>query len=74
VVFAPRLGSTAEDDGYLLTFVADEQTGESELHVMDAADAEREPVARVKIPQRVPTGYHAWWIPAADLARQRPLA
>jgi carotenoid cleavage dioxygenase-like enzyme len=73
VVLAPRVGSRAEDDGYLLTFVADERTGASELHVMDAADAEREPVARVKIPQRVPTGYHAFWIPAADLARQRPL-
>ena len=28
----------------------------------------RPPVARVKIPQRVPTGYHTWWIPAADPA------
>ena len=39
-----------------------------------ARTSSAEPVARVTIPQRVPTGYHAWWVPAADLARQRPLA
>jgi carotenoid cleavage dioxygenase len=74
VVFAPRAGSTAEDDGYLITFVVEERTGASELHILDARDADREPVARVQIPQRVPTGYHAWWIPAEDAAKQRPLA
>ena len=35
-VFAPRSGSTAEDDGYLITFVAEEATGASELYVLDA--------------------------------------
>jgi carotenoid cleavage dioxygenase-like enzyme len=70
-VFAPRLGSMAEDDGYLLTFVANEASGESELYVIDARDPERSPVARVQIPQRVPTGYHTWWVSASDLESQR---
>ncbi len=61
--FAPREGSKSEDDGYLVTFVVNEASGESEVHVMDARDVERPPVARVKIPQRVPTGYHAYWVP-----------
>ncbi len=69
VVFAPRTGGAAEDDGYLLTFVADEQSGESELYVLDAAHVAEEPVARLRIPQRVPTGYHAWWIPGDQLPR-----
>ena len=42
---------------------ADEATGESELYVLDAAHVDAEPVARIAIPQRVPTGYHSWWIP-----------
>ncbi len=67
MVFAPRAGSTAEDDGYLLTFVADERSGESELYVLDAAHVAEEPVARLRIPQRVPTGYHAWWIPGEQM-------
>lgn len=65
--FAPREGSKAEDDGYLTTFVANEATGESEVHVLDARDVSRPPVARIAIPQRVPTGYHAWWVPGAEL-------
>jgi len=63
VVFAPRAGSKEEDDGYLVTFVVEEATGRSELHVIDARDVTRAPIARVLIPQRVPTGYHAWWVP-----------
>jgi carotenoid cleavage dioxygenase len=66
VVLAPRVGSKDEDDGYLVTFVVEEATGTSELHVLDARDVTRGPVARVLIPQRVPTGYHAWWVPAQE--------
>jgi len=73
VVFAPRAGSRAEDDGYLLTFVADEASGASELYVLDAAHVAEEPLARLRIPQRVPTGYHAWWIPSTEMNRPRAL-
>jgi carotenoid cleavage dioxygenase len=73
VCFAPRRGAEAEDDGYLLTFLAHEATGASELLVLDARDVTGEPVARVRIPARVPTGFHAQWITADELAAQRPL-
>ena len=63
MLVAPRVGSKEEDDGYLVTFVVEEATGSSELHVIDARDVTRAPIARVLIPQRVPTGYHAWWVP-----------
>lgn len=68
VVFAPRIGSTAEDDGYLVTFVVDETTGKSEVYVLDAKNITAPPLARVEIPQRVPTGYHSWWVPAESAA------
>jgi carotenoid cleavage dioxygenase len=70
-VFAPREGGAGEDDGYLLTFVVDEASGRSELYILDARAPEGRPVGRVVIPQRVPTGYHAWWVSEEDLARQR---
>ncbi len=69
VAFAPRVGSRGEDDGYLITFVADEASGASELWVLDAGRVEGAPVARVTLPQRVPTGYHTWWIPAEEMER-----
>ncbi|HRI65676.1 MAG TPA: carotenoid oxygenase family protein [Polyangium sp.] len=63
-VFAPRTGSKSEDDGYLVTFVVEEATGKSEAWVLDAQNMTAPPVARVEIPQRIPTGYHAWWVGA----------
>jgi carotenoid cleavage dioxygenase len=71
--FCPRVGATSEDDGYLCTFVANEATGASELYVLDAKNVGDAPLARIQIPQRVPTGYHTWWVSADDLASQRPL-
>jgi carotenoid cleavage dioxygenase-like enzyme len=65
--FAPRDGSTGEDDGYLVTFVQDEREGRSELAIYDAADITRGPVGRVLLPQRVPLGFHGAWIRSEQL-------
>ena len=61
-VFAPSIGGTTEDDGWLVTFVYDENTETSELVVVNAQDITAEPVARVLIPQRVPYGFHGTWV------------
>ncbi|HEY9726776.1 MAG TPA: carotenoid oxygenase family protein [Chroococcales cyanobacterium] len=61
-VFVPRLGATAEDDGWLMTFVHDEGSGTSELVVVNAQDVTASPVARVIMPQRVPYGFHGAWV------------
>jgi carotenoid cleavage dioxygenase-like enzyme len=61
-VFVAREGGTAEDDGWLLTFVHDLGTGTAEFVVLDAADLARGPVARVPLPQRVPFGFHGSWV------------
>ncbi len=61
-VFAPRIGSIQEDDGYVICFVYDASSGSSECHIIDAQNFEAPPVARIKIPQRVPHGFHASWV------------
>ncbi len=67
-VFVARSGArgshnAAEDDGWLMTIVADRNTGASEFVVMDAADFSRtDYVARVRLPQRVPFGFHGNWV------------
>lgn len=63
-VFAPRPHATTEDDGWLLTFVHDQNLETSELVVINSQDFTSEPVARVIIPQRVPYGFHATWVTA----------
>ena len=63
-VFAPRTGSTGEDDGYLLVYAYDLDTLDTTLLVLDAADIAAEPVCTLKTPQRVPVGLHGSWLPA----------
>lgn len=69
VVFLPRDGAdyqagvAAEDDGWLGTFVHNRRDDSTEFWVMDAADPEAEPVARIAVPGHVPTGFHATWAP-----------
>jgi carotenoid cleavage dioxygenase-like enzyme len=66
--FAPRDGAMAEDDGYLVGFVWDDERQRSQVCVMDASDLSRGPVCRITLPQRVPHGFHATWVSAAQLA------
>lgn len=65
---APRPGATAEDDGYLVSFVHDMREDRSEVVILDAADIEAGPIARVLLPQRVPLGFHAVWVPGEELS------
>lgn len=58
---APRVGSTAEDDGYLVTITIDVERDESHCLVLDAADPCADPVARIRLPERVSSGTHAYW-------------
>jgi carotenoid cleavage dioxygenase len=60
-VFVPKAGSTGEDDGWLVTFIH-EDTNPAEFVVMDAQDLGRGYVAQVKLPQRVPFGFHGNWV------------
>ena len=68
--FAPRsmAPDRAEDDGYLVSFVHDENDDRSEVIVLDATDIAAGPLARVLLPGRVPIGFHAVWVRAAQLA------
>ncbi len=61
-VFAPRQNASSEDDGYVICFVYDKQTQTSECQIIDAQRFADAPVARIKIPQRVPHGFHAAWV------------
>jgi carotenoid cleavage dioxygenase-like enzyme len=59
--FAPREGASAEDDGYLVTFTTDEASQRSEVRIIDARAPEGAPLARIRLPRRVPSGFHATW-------------
>lgn len=61
-LFVP--GDAGEGEGWLLTFVYDHVSQMSELVILDALDIEAGPVGAVRMPRRVPHGFHATWVPA----------
>lgn len=65
--FAPREGANDEDDGYVATFVVDEGRGASELWIYDAKSIAKGPVVKLRIPVRMPLGFHACWAPGAEM-------
>lgn len=65
--FAPRDNANAEDDGYIIVFCWNQSTHIQELQIFDAGLIESGPVTRVQLPDRVPAGFHACWIPTYQL-------
>lgn len=54
-----------EDDGFLVTYLHDENEGQSWFLVVDALNLDM--VARIKLPGRVPYGFHGLFVKESDL-------
>ena len=62
-VFVPRQGATDEDDGYVMTYVFDTDRNATDVVILSAQDFSGPPVAEVRLPIRVPFGFHGGWAP-----------
>lgn len=62
-VFIPASAAAGEDEGWLLTYVFDADRNGSEMVILDASSFGKPPVATVRLPQRVPFGFHGSWVP-----------
>ncbi|KAL6348313.1 hypothetical protein AAG906_005612 [Vitis piasezkii] len=56
-----------EDDGYIVSYVHDEKSGESKFLVMDAKTPNLDIVAAVRLPRRVPYGFHGLFVRERDI-------
>jgi carotenoid cleavage dioxygenase-like enzyme len=62
-VFVPSTSGLAdESSGWYIGYVYDPARDGSDLVIIDASDFAAQPVARIKLPQRVPYGFHGNWI------------
>jgi carotenoid cleavage dioxygenase len=73
LVFAPRMGGTDEADGYAMTIVHRANSPTSELAIFSAKDIAAGPVATVRIPFRVPSGFHCNFYSADNPLYQQAL-
>ncbi|HTO52890.1 MAG TPA: carotenoid oxygenase family protein [Myxococcota bacterium] len=65
-VFVPSRPDAPEGEGVLLATVYREAERASELLVLDAENVEKDPLATIALPTRVPFGFHGNWRPAAE--------
>ena len=63
-VFVPRSPGSPEGEGFLLATVYRDDEKRSDVLVLDAENVEAKPLATVKLPHRVPFGFHGNWRPA----------
>ena len=68
---APRVGATAEDDGYVITLTTDVNENRSECLVFDAQNVTAGPVARIRLPERISSGTHSTWAPGSAVSGWR---
>jgi carotenoid cleavage dioxygenase len=62
-VFHPGSADSAEDEGWLLGYVVDAGRQTTDFVVLAANDFSAEPVAVVRLPHRIPAGFHGNWVP-----------
>ncbi|MBM3363617.1 MAG: carotenoid oxygenase [Betaproteobacteria bacterium] len=59
---ARAINARAEDDGYVITMMADMNANTSEIMILRADDLAAGPVARIILPERMGVGTHACWV------------
>ena len=64
-IFVPASADAAEDRGWLMGYVIDVAADTTDLVILDARSIESAPVATVRLPHRIPPGFHGNWFPAA---------
>ena len=62
-VFVRKPGAVAEDEGWILSYVYDPKRDLSDVVILDAQDFAGEPIATIRLPVRVPFGFHGGWAP-----------
>lgn len=71
--YCPKRGATRddpEDDGYLITFVTDTNDWSSYCLIFNAQDITPGPVCKIKMPHRLPYGFHANWVRGEDIYKR----
>ncbi|MCP3736129.1 carotenoid oxygenase family protein [Sphingomonas sp. RP10(2022)] len=61
-VFVPEAADCGEGQGWLIGLVIDTAAQTTDLVILDARRFEDDPVASIRIPHRIPPGFHGNWV------------
>ncbi|APG63612.1 apocarotenoid-15,15'-oxygenase [Sphingorhabdus lutea] len=59
--FVPRINAVDEDDGYIISYIADMNLDRSECVIYDAKKLSQGPVCQIILPERICSGTHSTW-------------
>ncbi|KAL4194116.1 hypothetical protein AMTRI_Chr05g57680 [Amborella trichopoda] len=62
LAFVAKPGQGKEDEGWLISFVHNEDTNLSQVYIIDVKNFCGGPVAKITLPKRVPYGFHSAFI------------
>ena len=62
-VFVRKPGAAAEDEGWILSYVYDSDRHQSDVVILDAQDFTGNAIATIRLPVRIPFGFHGGWAP-----------
>ena len=62
-VFVRKPGAVAEDEGWILSYVYDSDRHQSDVVILDAQDFTGNAIATIRLPVRIPFGFHGGWAP-----------
>ncbi len=65
-VFVKDPAGAAEDDGWIMSYAYQPESNTSEVVILDSRGFDKDPVARIHLPVRVPAGFHGNWIADGD--------
>lgn len=63
-VFVPAAAGAGEDEGWLVGLVIDTHRDTTDFVILDARAFEAAPIATIRLPHRIPPGFHGNWFPA----------
>lgn len=63
-IFIPKVKESGDrsDDGYLANFLYGSDANSTDFALFDARTMSPEPVVRLRVPKRVPVGFHGTWV------------
>jgi carotenoid cleavage dioxygenase len=70
--YCPKIGASRfdeEDDGYLITLTTDTNDWQSYCLIFDARNIEQGPICKLRMPHRLPFGFHSNWARGEDIFR-----